>query len=114
MTVNQKDAIIKKLFGLMEQHYSEFDFSVDRLGAELHMSRAQFFRKIHALTGQTPNELLRLFRIKKAASMIASGENNITGIMYEVGFRSTSHFARSFRNYYGKNPSEYRDSITGH
>jgi len=46
---------------------------VDELGKELHMSRAQFFRKVNALTGTTPNELLRLYRIKKAASLMNPG-----------------------------------------
>ncbi|MEN8230982.1 MAG: helix-turn-helix transcriptional regulator, partial [Bacteroidota bacterium] len=84
---------------------------VIEMGKEMLMSRAQFYRKVNALTGTTPNELLRLFRIKKAASLIEAGDLNITAIMYEVGFRSTSHFAESFRKYYGKNPSEYRDSL---
>ena len=108
-----RDHFIKKIINTIDRHYSDFDFSVDELGKELHMSRAQFFRKVNALTGTTPNELLRLYRIKKAASLIESGQNNITAIMYEVGFQSTSHFAKSFRKYYGKNPSEYRDSFNG-
>jgi AraC-like DNA-binding protein len=103
--------MIKKIFITIDQHYSDYDFSVDEMGRELHMSRTQFFRKVHALTGTTPNELLRLYRIKKAASLIESGHDNITAVMFEVGFQSTSHFAKSFRKYYGKNPSEYRDSI---
>ena len=82
------------------------------MGKEMHMSRAQFYRKVNALAGTTPNELLRQFRIKKAASLIEAGNLNITSIMYEVGFRSTSHFAESFRKYYGENPSEYRDSLS--
>jgi signal transduction histidine kinase/DNA-binding response OmpR family regulator/streptogramin lyase len=107
-----RDQFIKKIIDAMDQHYSEFDFSVKEMGRELYMSRAQFFRKVHALTGTTPNELLRLYRIRKAASLIESGQDNITAIMYGVGFQSTSHFAKSFRKYYGKNPSEYRDSLT--
>jgi signal transduction histidine kinase/ligand-binding sensor domain-containing protein/DNA-binding response OmpR family regulator len=105
------DQWMKKLFQIIEQRYTDYDFSVNEMGRELNLSRAQFFRKVHALTGNTPNELLRLYRIKKAATMIESGEDNITRIMYEVGFQSTSHFAKSFRKYYGKNPSEYRDSL---
>jgi signal transduction histidine kinase/DNA-binding response OmpR family regulator len=107
------DQWMKKLFQIIEQRYTDYDFSVNELGRELNLSRAQFFRKVHALTGNTPNELLRLFRIKKAATMIESGMDNITRIMYEVGFQSTSHFAKSFRKYYGKNPSEYRDTLGG-
>ncbi|MFB6343450.1 ATP-binding protein [Saccharicrinis sp. FJH62] len=105
------DPLIKKLFEHFERNYASSDFKVDEIGKELNMSRSQFFRKIHALTGETPNALLRIYRIKKAASMIESGENNIIGIMYEVGFNSTSHFASNFRKYFGMNPSDYRDSL---
>jgi AraC-like DNA-binding protein len=75
------------------------------------MSRAQFFRKVNALTGVSPNELLKSYRIKKAAALIRSGNYNITRIMYEVGFLSSSHFASSFKKAFGMNPSEYRDGV---
>jgi AraC-like DNA-binding protein len=94
----------------IELNYANFDFRVDELGEELHLSRAQLFRKVNALTGSTPKELLRLYRIRKAASLLAAGKDNITTIMYEVGFKSPSHFAKCFRKYFGKNPSEYRNS----
>jgi len=107
----QGDKLIKRLLETFEKKYSEYDFSVEDMGKEMLMSRAQFYRKVNALTGTSPNELLRLFRIKKAASLLESDDHNIAEIMYEVGFRSTSHFAESFRKYYGKNPSEFRASL---
>jgi len=106
------DKLIKRLLETFEKNYFDYDFSVDDMGKELLMSRAQFYRKVNALTGSSPNELLRLFRLRKAATLLESGDLNITSIMYEVGFRSTSHFAESFRKYFGKNPSEYRESLS--
>ena len=111
ISVRQDDPLIQKFFEQIEENYSDFDFNVEDLGNKLQMSRAQLFRKVHALTGESPNELLRLYRMKKAAALIRSGNNNITGIMYEVGFRSTSHFANTFKKFFGKNPSDYRDTI---
>lgn len=105
------DKLIERLLDTFENNYFDYDFSVDDMGKELLMSRAQFYRKVNALTGSSPNELLRLFRLRKAATLLESEDLNITSIMYEVGFRSTSHFAESFRKYYGKNPSEYRESL---
>ena len=104
------DPFLNKLMALIEKHYSDYDFSVNEMAKKMNMSRAQFYRKTRALTGETPNELLRFYRIKKAAAMIRSGESNITGIIYEVGFKNTSHFAGSFKKYYGQNPSEYKQS----
>ncbi|WP_340113884.1 ATP-binding protein [Maribellus mangrovi] len=111
ITVSQNDRLIRKVFDLFEKNYSDFNFNVDDMSAELHMSRTQFYRKVHALTGESPNELFRVFRMKKAAELIKAGNSNITGVMYEVGFKSTSHFANSFKKYFGQNPSEYRNSL---
>ena len=107
------DEFTRKLLEIITAHYTEFEFSVEDLGASLHMSRAQLFRKVRAVTGESPNELLRMFRIRKAAQLLRNGEKNITSIMYEVGFQSTSHFARIFKRYLGKNPSEYRKAVLG-
>jgi len=62
---------------------------VDELGKELHMSRAQFFRKVNALTGQLQTNCSG-FTGSKSCFLIESGQYNITAIMYEVGFQSTS------------------------
>jgi signal transduction histidine kinase/ligand-binding sensor domain-containing protein/DNA-binding NarL/FixJ family response regulator len=109
--VDGGNGLVTKLFELLEANYANPCFKVEDIGRDLNLSRAQLFRKLHALTGQTPNELLRMYRIKQAAALIKAGQNNITGIMYEVGFRNTSHFAVSFKKYIGKNPSEYRDEF---
>lgn len=106
------DKLIEKLLETFERNYFDYDFKVDDMGKEMLLSRAQFYRKVNALTGSSPNELLRLFRIRKAATLLETGDLNITSVMYEVGFRSTSHFAESFRKYFGKNPSEYRESLS--
>ena len=87
--------------------YINVHLSADELGTIV----AQGDIGQNALTGESPNELLRLYRMKKAAALIRSGNNNITGIMYEVGFRSTSHFANTFKKFFGQNPSEYRDTL---
>ena len=109
-SIRIKDRFIDKLMALIEKHYSEYEFCVNDMAKEMNMSRAQFYRKITALTGDTPNELLRLYRIQRAAVMIRSGEKNISEIIYEVGFKNTSHFANAFKKVYGKNPSEYRNA----
>ena len=111
ISVTEDDPLLQKLFEHMEENYSDFDFSVEEMGKRLQMSRTQLFRKVNSLTGESPNELLRLYRMKKAAAMIRLGNTNITGIMYEVGFRSTSHFANTFKKFFGQNPSDYRDTI---
>ena len=86
-------------------------YNVNRLPDELNMSRSQMFRKIGALTGIGPGELLRIIRLKRAAELILTSKMNITQIMYEVGFQTPAYFARSFRAYFGVNPSGYKSSV---
>lgn len=109
--IRENDQLIDKLLSLIEEYYSDFGFSVDEMCEKLNMGRTVFFKKVHALTDESPNEILRMYRMKKAAEMLRSGNKNITTVMYEVGFQSTSHFANSFKKYYGLNPSEYRDGL---
>ncbi len=104
------DQLLKTVIGILENHMAEPEYSVGQLGEELNMSRAQLYRKISAVSGSSPNELLRMVRMKRAARLLHSRELNVTQVMYEVGIQNTSYFARSFQKYYGTNPSEYRKS----
>ena len=106
-----EDKLLRKALDILRQNMADPEYNVDLLPAELNMSRSQMFRKIGALTGGGPSELLRIMRLKKAAELILSGKQNITEIMYEVGFQTPSYFARSFREYFGMNPSEYKRSV---
>ena len=71
------------------------------------MSRTQVFRKVNALTGYAPKELIRNMRLKKAAGYFQMGHKHVARVMHEVGFNNQSHFSKSFKDFYGINPSEY-------
>ncbi len=92
---------------IIEKNMSDEDFSVDQLGLELAMSRMQLFRKIKALTDQSPSEFIRTIRLKRAAHLIKSNFGNLAEITYEVGFNHPSYFAKCFRELYGVAPSEF-------
>jgi len=102
-----RDHLIRKLFQVFEEHLDDADFDIEKLGSEINMSRAQVFRKINAITGNTPKELLRNFRLQKAARLFSSGHDQITQVMLQVGFNNSSYFTKCFRELYGITPSEY-------
>ena len=99
---------MRELVQLCDQHIQEPDFGVDNLCDKLNLSKSQLYRKIDSITGTTPNKLIRMIRIKRAAKLLRAGELNITQVMHEVGFNHPSHFSSSFKKYMGVNPSEYR------
>ena len=103
-----KDQFLNKLIRSLDKHVSEPEFTMEQLGKELYMSRAQLYRKVAAVSGLPPNELLQIIRMKHAARLLLTSEFNVTQVMYQVGICSTSHFAQSFRKYFGTNPSDYK------
>lgn len=82
--------------------------SVEDMAAHIGMGRSIFFQKIKELTGMTPNDYLRTYRLKCAASLLADGRLRISEICYEVGFSSPSYFAKRFCQQFGVSPSDYQ------
>jgi DNA-binding response OmpR family regulator len=104
------DSLLENTLQIMHKRMAETDFNIDYLTDELNMSRSQLYRKIRSITGSTPNGLLLMVRMKHSAMLLKSSDLNITQVMYEVGLRNPSHFAASFREFFGVNPSEYKSN----
>lgn len=110
--LNEADkGFVDKLRKEIEERLSNPDTNVEDLGAALGFSRVQLYRKTKALTGYAPNELLRIARLKKAASLLAATEKSIAEVTYEVGFSSPSYFTRCFKEFFGESPTNYLKRI---
>lgn len=92
---------------LIEENLADSELSVEDLGGKMGLSRVQLYRKIKALTNYSPNELVRIARLKKAASLLASSEKTISEITYEVGFTSPSYFTKCYKEYFGESPTDF-------
>lgn len=98
---------VEKLRCLIEENIGNADFSVEDMGEGIGFSRVQLYRKAKALTGYTPNELLRIARLNKANAIIkTSHEKSISEIAYEVGFSSPSYFTKCYKEFFGENPTD--------
>jgi len=84
------------------------DFSVEDLSKALHMSRAALYKKISAVTGQTPVELIRGQRMQHAAQLLAKSGQTVAEIAYAVGFNNTKYFVKYFKEAFHMLPTEYR------
>lgn len=99
---------IDRLKTAIQKHLSESDLKMDDLGAELGISRVQLYRKVKALTGLSPVELLKQMRLQKAYSLLEHTDHTISEIAYDTGFSSPGYFTTCFKKQYGKSPLEVR------
>lgn len=110
VTVNSMDQkFLENVLSLLEQKFSETDFGVPQMQDSLAMSKTQLHRKLKAITNEAPGELLRNFRLKKAAHLLSQDADNVTQIAYSVGFNNLSYFAKCFKELYGVSPSSYHN-----
>lgn len=90
------------------QHLGDTDLKMDDLGSELHLSRVQLYRKIKALTGKSPTDIIREMRLNRGHHLLCHTDRPISEIAYEVGFAVPSYFTTCFKKQYGINPTELR------
>ncbi|MCF8359815.1 MAG: helix-turn-helix domain-containing protein [Prolixibacteraceae bacterium] len=107
-TNKMDEDFLNKVINYIEKNIENTELSVDLLARNMNLSRSQVYRKIKALTNLTANEFIRQLRLKKALKLLSEGGLTISEIAYSVGFSSQSYFTRSFKEYYGKSPSEIR------
>ncbi|MFH0760950.1 MAG: two-component regulator propeller domain-containing protein [Bacteroidota bacterium] len=102
--------LLDKTLKLIQDNLSNSEFSVEKLSHELGMSRVYLYKKITALTGKTPNELIRLVRLKKAAALLLETQKTISEITYEVGFGDPRYFSKQFKAEFQVLPSKFREN----
>lgn len=102
------DPLLQKLHDFVEEHISEADLNMERISKVLAMSRTQIFRKLKALTGQSPTRFIRAIRLSKGKQLLATTDMTISEVAYEVGFTSLSYFSKAFVEEFGTRPSEIR------
>ena len=98
---------VEKFKALIEEKMGDSELNVEDLGREMGLSRVQLYRKIKSLTNYAPNELLRMSRLKRAASLLASSGMTVAEIAYEVGFTSPSYFTKCYKEQFGESPTEF-------
>lgn len=99
--------LLKKLQTLIEENFSNPSLNVDYLAEHLGISRSGLYAKIRSLADVTPNELIQITRLKKAAELLAENKYRINEICYMVGFNSSSYFSRCFQKQFGMKPGEF-------
>ena len=105
--MSQRDCeFVAKIQEVIADQLADENFSIDTLAEQMNMSRSNFYRKIKALSGMSPNDYLKALRMNKAAELIRGG-TRISEVAAQVGFTSSSYFAKCFKVQYGVLPKEY-------
>ncbi len=98
---------LTKLNEVIEENISNGDFAIDDLARSVNMSRTLLFTKVKAVTGLTPNDFIRLVRLRRAAELLSEKEYKINEICYMVGYNSPSYFAKCFYAQFGVLPKDF-------
>jgi signal transduction histidine kinase/DNA-binding response OmpR family regulator/streptogramin lyase len=101
------DKLLARVMKAINENLTNSDLSVDLIAQEVGISRVHLHRKMKELTGQTPHDFIRNLRLKQAAHLLASGNMNVTEVVYACGFGNVPSFSTTFKKYYGMTPREY-------
>lgn len=104
----QENTFLEKVREAINENLDNEYFSVVELATAVHMSRSQLHRKLKALTGAGPNELIRNFRLERALDLLQNGAGNVTEVAFMTGFASPAYFSKCFSERYGFTPAEVK------
>jgi DNA-binding response OmpR family regulator len=102
------EVFLEHLHKVINQNLENTELDVDHLAKFMNMSRPTLYRKISAISNLTPNELINISRLKKAAELLATTDYKIYEVADMVGYTSQNNFGRSFLKQFGMPPTEYQ------
>lgn len=108
---NLEDQFLLKLREMVVEHLDDASYGIPELCKSMLMSQMQVYRKLKALTDQTPSQFIRLVRLKKGKELLLNSNLTISEVAYEVGFTDPNYFSRTFQQEFGKSPSDFRKGL---
>ncbi len=99
-------AFVEKATRLVLDNLSDTGFTIDRLCREMAMSRTLFYGKLKTLTGQGPQDFMRLIRLEQAAQYLKQGDS-VLDVSVKTGFVNVKYFSTVFKKHFGVSPSKY-------
>jgi len=101
------EKFMRQLALLIESNVSNADYSVDQLSQDMNMSRVSLYKKVLLLTGKSPVEYIRFYRLRKATQLLEKSQLTVSEIAYEVGFNNPKYFTKYFKQEFNMPPSVY-------
>ncbi|MCH5684960.1 helix-turn-helix domain-containing protein [Niabella sp. W65] len=108
ITTNPLDKdLLERAMNCVNRNLDNTEYTVEKFSAEMHMDRTGLYRKLMALTGQSPRDFIRTIRLNRAAELLSRPNAIVSQVAEEVGFNSVSYFSKSFQEKFGVSPSQY-------
>ena len=104
----QENDFLSRFRARVREHLGDENLSVEQLGSDLGLSRVQLYRKVKALTGYSPVELVRITRLKAAEQLLKTTDKTVAEVAYAVGFGTPSYFSKCYKELFGHVPGEER------
>ncbi|MFR9592493.1 MAG: ATP-binding protein [Rikenellaceae bacterium] len=104
---NRDNKFMNDLYKIFSDNLSNEEIDIDNIATEMGVSRTLFFQKIKAITNDSPYELLKNYRLKRAAEYLSMGDVQVNEVSFLVGFKSRTHFSKLFKDKYGHTPGKY-------
>ena len=101
------NALLRQMNEIIEENIDNPDFNVQMLAERLNISRSGLFAKVKAITDTTPNEMIQIIRLRKAARLLKTKQYRVSEVAYQVGFNNPSYFSKCFQKQFGVKPGEY-------
>ncbi|MEM7657339.1 MAG: ATP-binding protein, partial [Bacteroidota bacterium] len=108
---SREELFLQKVMEVIDSHLAEPELNVHLIARQVHLSQTQTYRKIKALTGQTPTLLIRSRRLQAAKTLIGNRQFSISEVGYQVGFNDPNYFSRIFFKEFGVRPSVFRENL---
>ena len=105
------DGFVEEIDAIIEAHLTDNGFDIDVLAKEMNMSRSGLHRKMKSEMSTTPNDYVRLYRLKKAAKILATGQHQVSAVGYMVGFNTPSYFSKCFQAQFGVSPKDFLSKV---
>ena len=99
-------SFLKQLRKIIQENLADSDLSVEQIGDEIGLSRVQLYRKVKALTGYSPVEIVRKARLTRARHLLQTTERTVSEVAYAVGFSTPSYFSKCYKDEFGENPKK--------
>ena len=99
-------SFLKQLRKIIQENLANSDLSVEQIGDEIGLSRVQLYRKVKALTGYSPVEIVRKARLTRARHLLQTTDRTVSEVAYAVGFSTPSYFSKCYKDEFGENPKK--------